>query len=333
MRTCFKRVLAIVLAAACLMAGGIAAFASTNTARNNVLNFIQINVTAPTVSSVGGEWAVLALARGNANVSANYFNAYINRVRDVLRINNGNLPGPRTEFARVVLALTALGIDVTDVDGRNLITPLEDFAAVTAQGINGAVFALLALDSNGWGSTALRQQYVDFLLGREIAGGGFALGNATSPAADITGMVLAALAPYANQPAVAAAVSRGLAVLQPIMFTTAEHAAWAVIAQRRHNTNYDVALATLLTFQQSNGSFRHNAAGSGNTQMATEQAALALVALDIDLFNMSDVPSRDLPDLPPPPPRPSTWRIIWDFLVAAFHYIFMFMLIITEAFS
>ncbi|MCL2530544.1 MAG: hypothetical protein FWE40_00105 [Oscillospiraceae bacterium] len=332
MRIC-KRILAIIVAAACLFAGGIAAFANANTARTNVLNFLRNNVTAPTVSSVGGEWAVLALARGGANVPAGYYDAYINRVRDVLRVNNGNLPGARTEFARVVLALSALGIDVTNIDSHNLITPLENFAEVTAQGVNGAAFALLALDSNGWGNTAVRQQYVNFLVGREIAGGGFALGNTTTPAADITGMVLAALAPYANQAAVAAVITRGLAVLQPIMFTTAEHAAWAVIAQRRHSASHDAALARLLTFQQANGSFRHNTAGSGNTQMATEQAALALVALDIDLFNMSDVPSRDLPDLPPPPPRPNVLRIIWDFLVTVFQYIFMFMLIIVEAFS
>ncbi|MCL2446059.1 MAG: hypothetical protein FWD06_04775 [Oscillospiraceae bacterium] len=333
MRTNIKRIFSILLAVACLFAGGIAVFANADSARNVVLHFLATNVTAPTISTVGGEWAVLALARGNGNVSASFYDAYINRVRDVLRANNGNLPGPRTEFARVVLALSALGVDVTNIDGHNLITPLENFAEVTAQGVNGAAFALLALDSNGWGNTAVRQQYVNFLVGREITGGGFALGNSTAPAADITGMVLAALAPYASQQAVAAVVSRGLATLQPAALTTAEHAAWAIIAQRQHGASHDAAVASLLTFQQANGSFRHNAAGGGNTQMATEQAALALVSLDIDLLNMSDVPSRALPELPPAPARPGALRIIWDFIVAVFSFILAFAVLILEAFS
>jgi|GEM_PF-2750781 len=333
MQTTLKRILSIIVATACFIAGGVAAFANADTARTNVLNFIQTNVTAPTVSTVGGDWAVLALARGGATVPAGHYDAYINRVREVLRVNNGTLPGPRTEFARVVLALTALGIDVTNVDGHNLITPLEDFAAVTAQGVNGAAFALLALDSNGWGGAAIRQQLVNFLVDREIAGGGFALGNATTPVPDITGMVLAALAPYASQQAVENVITRGLIFLGNATLTSAEHAAWTVIAQHRHWQPHDAALATLLTFQQPNGSFRHNAAGGGNAQMATEQAALALVSLQVDLFNMSDVPARALPELPPAPSRPGLLRTLWNVLVAVLNAVLSFIFMLGELFN
>jgi len=329
-----KRALSIIVAAACLIAGGVAAFANANTARQNALNFIRNNVPAPTVSSVGGEWAVLALARGGVNVPAGYYDAYINRVRDVLRRNNGNLPGMRTEFARVVLALTALGVDVTNIDGHNLIAPLEDFSAVTTQGTNGAIFALLALDSNGWGNMEIRQQYINFLVGREIAGGGFALGaNPTIPAADVTGMALTALAPYAAQTSVASVITRGLAVLENITLPTAEHAAWAVIARQRHGASVDATLAALLPLQQPDGSFRHTAQGGGNVQMATEQAALALIALNIDLFDMSDVPIRDLPELPPPPPRPNFGQGLWAFIVLVFNLIVEFFTILGGLFS
>ena len=53
-----------------------------------------------------------------------------------------------TEYARAVLACKAIGIDPSDIGGYDLGKPLEDFEAVTAQGLNGAVYALLALNAD-----------------------------------------------------------------------------------------------------------------------------------------------------------------------------------------
>ena len=44
-----------------------------------------------------------------------------------------------------MLALTAIGKDPASVAGFNLLKPLADFEQVTKQGINGTIFALLAL--------------------------------------------------------------------------------------------------------------------------------------------------------------------------------------------
>ena len=61
-----------------------------------------------------------------------------------------------------------MGRDATDVGGFNLLTPLADFDQTVFQGINGPIFALLALDSGAYdipentaGTTqATRDRYV-----------------------------------------------------------------------------------------------------------------------------------------------------------------------------
>jgi len=326
MRTYLKRALALVVVATCVLTSSIAAFARTTAqAHNDVLVFLAANVTAPTINAVGGEWVVFALARGGATVPGSYYDDYINHVRQTLQNHNGNLPGPTTEFARVVIALSALGIDVTNMDGHNLLLPLADFYNVTAQGINGATFALIAFDTRNWtipvvaNTTAqvTRERLVEFILGREIPGGGFALGAATAPAADVTAMVLQALAPYRSQTAVSAAIDRALAVLSGLALENAESAAQVIVALTALGIAPAPAqLRALLDLQQPNGSFFHVATGTGNTQMATEQAAYALVAYErfvhgqAALYNMSDVTPRELPPLQPPEP-PGTGTSPW----------------------
>lgn len=67
----------------------------------------------------------------------------INERNNLIKINPQKIP-------RVILALTALGLDVTDVDGHNLLVGLTDMSFVTRQGVNGPIMALIALDSNDY---------------------------------------------------------------------------------------------------------------------------------------------------------------------------------------
>jgi len=312
MKTGIKRALTLLLVFACLLTGGIAAFAQTPAqALDDVLNYIAATVTAPIVNSVGGEWAILALARGGASVPGGYYAGYANTVKQTLRGNGGILPSSatrKTEYSRVVIALSALGEDVTNFDGRNLLLPLANISDVTAQGLNGAVYALLAfdalrLDIPTIANTALqttRRKLVDFILGRELPGGGFPwVGTTASP--DVTAMALQALAPYQAEEAVAAVVARALTALSNTQAANGgfaweaegeacEGVAQVVIALAAHEIDPAAdarfaksggnAMDALLRFQKANGSFNHVAAGTGSIQMATEQAACALAAYD-----------------------------------------------------
>lgn len=160
---------------------------------NRTSQFIMNNVTNPVISSIGGEWSILGLARSGAAVPESYYDQYYANVVSELQQKNGVLTKVKyTEYSRVILALTAIGKDVTDVGGYNLLEKLADFNSVKKQGINGPIFALIALDSKDYSIPQVsgapvqttREMLVDYILNEEITDangitGGFSLGGDT----------------------------------------------------------------------------------------------------------------------------------------------------------
>lgn len=227
-----------------------------------------------------------------------------------------------TEYSRTVLALTAIGKNPADVAGFDLLKPLADFEQVTRQGINGTIFALLALDSGNYeipenpdaAVQATRQMYVDELLARALPDGGWTL-TGGEPDVDITAMTLQALAKYRDQADVTAAVERGLAVLSSLQEPDGGYVSWGSsnsesVAQvivaltelgvplddERFTKNGITVEDALLRFAQENGAFVHVRDGSGGDDgMATEQAFYALAAIhraetgETTLYDMTDV--------------------------------------------
>ena len=248
---------------------------------------------------------------------------YYENVEAAVREKNGVLSDRKyTEYSRTVLALTAIGKNPADVAGFDLLKPLADFEQVTKQGINGTIFALLALDSGNYempedpdaAVQATRQMYVDELLARELPDGGWTLAGG-EPDVDITAMTVQALAKYREQPDAAAAVERGLAVLSSLQEPDGGYVSWGSsnsesvaqvivaltelgvpLSDERFVKN-DVTVAdALLRFAQENGAFVHVRDGSGgDDEMATEQAFYALAAIhraetgETTLYDMTDV--------------------------------------------
>ena len=181
--------------------------------------YILRTVPEPQCGPIGGEWAVIGLARSGCS-STEWFEAYFDSLAALVRAQDGVLHARKyTEYARVVLALTAIGKDPRDVGGYDLLAPLGDFDRVTFQGLNGAVFALLALDAGGYavpdapaGETqATRESYLAEILAYQTLSGGFSLDVAGGDAdVDITAMALCALAPYCNDAAAADAARAAL---------------------------------------------------------------------------------------------------------------------------
>ena len=197
-----------------------------------------------------------------------------------------------------------MGRDATDVGGFNLLTPLADFDQTVFQGINGPIFALLALDSGAYdipentaGTTqATRDRYVDYILGAELPGGGWSFAGGDSET-DITAMALQALAKYRDRQDVADAVERGLTVLSQQQEENGGYAAYGSessesIAQlivaltelgvsltdSRFVKGGNTLVGRLLAFRTENGAFRHVLDGEEDV-MATEQGFYALVAV------------------------------------------------------
>ncbi|MDY3282409.1 prenyltransferase/squalene oxidase repeat-containing protein [Dysosmobacter sp.] len=319
-----KRALPVLLAVLLILQTTPAAAAadSTAAAAARCASYLLSAVDAPQVGSVGGDWTVIALARGNAEVPQEYWERYFAAVKEYTAACGGVLHQRKyTEYSRVSLALTAIGADPADVGGYDLLAPLGDYEKTTWQGINGAIWALIALDSGGYdvpaapeGKTqATRQRYVEAILARQLTDGGWNMTGAGDADPDLTAMALQALAGYRQQPAVQDAVDRAVECLSKLQngsggyatqgVVTAESTAQVIQAlcslgislnDPRFIKGGSSLLDDLLSYQQADGSFRHTAGGSGSSLMATEQALCALDAAlraetgEAGLYQMTD---------------------------------------------
>ena len=281
-------------------------------------------VKAPEVGSIGGEWAIIGLARSGYAVPANYYEDYYARVEKYVKNCSGVLHERKyTEYSRVILALTAIGRDPSKVAGYNLLMPLGDFEKTIWQGMNGPIWALIALDSGNYEipknpsakTQATRQLYIDEILNNQMKDGGWSLTGTGESDVDITAMALQALAKYQDQKAVKTATDSALTWLSKNQDSKGGYASWGTtnvesVAQvivalcelgmnlndSRFVKNGHTLTENLLSFRQSNGGFYHVLDGSdGNNQMSAEQGFYALVAIDRaengknSLYRMGDV--------------------------------------------
>lgn len=189
--------------------------------------------------------------------------------------------------------------------GYNLIIPLGDFEKTVWQGINGPVWALIALDSGNYSIPenkdakvqATREMYIDYILNRQNNDGGWALSENMSSEIDITAMVLQALSNYRHMEKVEKAVEKALVMLQKSQnenggFSASGSASCESSAQvltalcmlgvdynsTEYTKNGKTVLDDILSYYTGKG-FKHIKNGEEN-QMATEQAFYSLVALD-----------------------------------------------------
>lgn len=273
----------------------------------------------------GSEWLVIALARSGRDVPDSYYDSVVKAVQSA----KGQLSDKKsTEYARTILALTAIGKDPTDVGGYDLLARLADMDDVTYQGINGAIFALLALDSGKYdvpaaaegGTQVTRDGLVAYILAQQLSDGGWAL-SGTSADPDVTAMALQALAPYrTGDETVDAAVDKGVQLLSDMQLSDGGYSSWGTlnsescaqvlialatlgidpVSDSRFVKNGLTVLDALLAYAVSGG-FRHTVDGEADA-IATEQALCALTAyarlLDgkTALYDMTDVLGGQMPD-------------------------------------
>ena len=317
--THIKRLSALLLLLAMLVS--LAACGKEETPIEKTARYLQAQIPEPTCAAVGGDWLVFGLARSGLKTPQKYFDTYYKNVEDYIVSVDGVLSRKKnTEYSRVILALTAIGKNPADAAGFNLLLPLGDFGETVRQGVNGAIFALLALDSGGYEipeapeaeTQATRELYVGELLRREIPDGGWALTGGT-PDADVTAMALQALAKYRDRQDVEDAVQRGLAALSALQEPNGAYLSWdeensesvcqVIVAltelgisldNERFVKNGQTLPQVLERFACEDGSYRHSLNGNSD-EMATEQAFYALAAIHraetgkTTLYDMTDV--------------------------------------------
>lgn len=275
--------------------------------------YIQSAVSAPVVSYLSGEWAVLGLARAGVELSGAYIQAYYDKVVAYVRKNmgaDGVLRDPEshnpaiTDNERIALALTAIGKDPANVGGKNLLAALQDkdimkVTATSDTDINGLVMGLLALNSRNY--TSDTSWLVQAVLAQQNEDGSWSASADTKPASDVdmTAMALQALAPYykdGGNETVNTAVEKALNWLSGKYqsgYDSSESCAQVVIALSALNldANTDArftktvegktlsVLGNLLQYRVAkNGGFKHQFADKAVNEMATEQALCAMAA-------------------------------------------------------
>lgn len=275
--------------------------------------YIQSAVSAPVVSYLFGEWAVLGQARAKVPLSEAYIAAYYEKVVAYVQKNmgaDGVLVDPEsrnptvTDNERIILALTAIGKDPANVGGENLLKALQnkDIMKVTDNSktdINGLVMGLLALNSRNY--TSDTSWLVQAVLEQQNKDGSWRVSADTKPVGDVdmTAMALQALAPYykdGGNETVNTAVEKALNWLSGKYrsgYDSSESCAQVVIALSALNldANTDArftktvegktlsVLGNLLQYRVAeNGGFKHQFADKAVNEMATEQALCAMAA-------------------------------------------------------
>lgn len=272
----------------------------------------------PSVGSIGGEWMALGLARSGRTVPEGYYDAVVKYVKDNIDSNGRLDKNKATENARIILALTAIGKDVTNVDGHDLLAGLNEMSYLSKQGINGAIFTLIALDSHSYtpAGDVTRDKLVQAILNAQISGdGGWSLDGKNADV-DMTAMAIQALAAYYKSNSSAKkAVDKGLSWLSSVQqndggFTSwgaanSESCAQVIVAltalgidpakDSRFIKNGASVLDALCSFAVDGGGFKHLATETSANGMATEQGFYALVAYyrllngQSSLYDMTDV--------------------------------------------
>ena len=269
---------------------------------------LLLRLGTPGVGSIGGEWRVIGLARSGCPVDEGYFAAAMDYVAANADQRQRLNPNKCTDNARMILALTALGRNATDVEGYDLTAGLDEMAYIENQGVNGPIWALIALDSGNYepnpAGDVTREALTASILNAQLADGGWAMAGETADA-DMTAMALQALAPYydpAGEGELNAAVEKGIECLSLLQFpdggfgtygaegtvtATSESISQVIVAltalgvdpdqDPRFVKNGVSALDALVQYGQENGGLAHLKDGQRD-DMATEQGYYAMAA-------------------------------------------------------
>ena len=275
----------------------------------------------PIVGSIGGEWLTIGLARSGRTVPAGYYDNAVVYVKKNINAETNRLDKNKsTDNARLILALTAISKDVTDVGGYDLLAGLDDMKYIKRQGTNGPVWTLIALDSHDYtpAGSVTRDALVETILSLQKDSGAWYI-NSTNKTGDVdmTAMAIQSLAPYyETNDAVKTAVDKALTWLGTMQKADGSFAEMAGAASSSESTaqvlvalcamgidptadarfakNSFHVLDGLLTFYTGTA-FKHQASDATVDQMATEQSYYALTAYmrlvggQTALYDMTDV--------------------------------------------
>ena len=251
--------------------------------------YVKKNVSNPQVSSIGGEWAVKGVAESGIEPDDSYFQVYYDTVRAKVKSEKGAIHEEYySDYARVIIALNAIGKDPTDVEGYDITKPLEEYDELTRQGVNAVAYTLVAANESGI-LLEHEQKYIEFLV-KEME---VMLSEQKEAYIDYIAMGLLGLSFYRDDDSVKNVTEEGIKYLSEMQQdngtmgnceTTSEtiialtELGVDVFSDKRFTKKKSLG-ESLMNYQAEDGAFLHMEDGEKANEMATEKALLALCSM------------------------------------------------------
>lgn len=165
-------------------------------------------------------WNLLDMARSGLTVPASYASTCYKNTLAFLEENDWQITRAKyTEYSKLILGLTSIGVDASNLNGHNMLAYLSDMKNITKQGFNGPIWALIALNSHpsyeipkddSAQEQVTEEGLITYLLDGQLEDGGWTMFGSVGDS-DITGMTIQALSPYyGKRDDVTKAIDKGL---------------------------------------------------------------------------------------------------------------------------
>lgn len=257
----------------------------------------------------GQEWLVLGMARNGITDDA-WYHSYYQSVEQTLANSKDNMIDSYISAnSRTAIAVTAMGLDATNIGGKNLLEPLANFDNLKTQYVTIPTYALIAFDCGKYdipktatGEQTTKEKLINTITSAFLDTG--VIGGDGYVDIDSTAMALQAIAPYyTSNETVKNTVDKSLEYLSEnqnkdgtfgdydVVCTTAQVICALSALGIDANTNDkfikngNTMVDAMVAYAKEDGSIAVPNAYS--TAMSTEQAAYALTAYDRFKKNMN----------------------------------------------
>ena len=269
------------------------------------------------------DWlAIGAVRSGLETDTGEYFTAWKKRIEDEYSDDAAIDRLNATDWHRAVLTGICLGIDPTDVSEIDLLgrgTYLRgEGRPLDAQGVNGEIWALIAMDSCDWklpeDAFPNREEIIYSIIDTRNSDGGFSLtaGDGRSDL-DITAMALQALAPYRCCEETENSVNMAVELLAERYgdADNCETAAQIICAlccldiDPDSDERFKGLTDELISYANDDGGFAHQKGGE-SSELASSQALIALCS--IQRLRSGERPVYDMNEGSPEKPVKTTLK-------------------------
>lgn len=269
------------------------------------------------------EWDIIALKRAGETLGRKEEEAvrsYTDSIKENIKSGELSTKTKPTTLARVALALEAMGVDASSVDGFDFYDALLNSTSLES-GSNEPIWALIALDAKKTNvpkdSAYDREKLLDAAISFQTNDGGFNLSKSESGGdIDITAMAVQAFSNYQDNEKVKAATDKALDFLRESMQSscdfngTSESISQVVIAvsslgrdiaekENGFTSGKSKNVFTALDKYREFVGFKHSKSDTEENHMATQQAYMALASWmrlvnhKNSLYDMTDVASEN----------------------------------------